>query len=427
MPLRNSSPARESQVITRRDALKVLGISASTLTLGGYQASAQGFTKNETMNIGLIGCGGRMRGALLKGLQPIPGVNIVAVCDVYDDFLRSAHASVGGRNRDVFQTTRHEELLARKDIDAVMIATPDHWHAPITIDSVEAGKHVYVEKPVTHKLEEGDRLIKAVRNSGKTVQVGAQQRTMPHLTVLKQRLDSGEIDIGKLTRVHMQWCRNTGPFRGDPQYKITEDQVDWKRFLGNAPKQPFNALRMRNWRWIWDFGNGPLGDLMVHWLDAANWLLNLPMPSQVVMSGGKYHRKGSMETPDITNCIMEFPDLDLQMDYVSSWSNNYLKACTIIMGTEATIYFDRNRYEVIPQRGGNEPLAPVSESMIASDGPKGTDHASGFNAETFHLSDWLEAIREGRDPLDTVEAGVQAAAVCHYGNISYKEKRFVQI
>ena len=412
--------------MTRREAMKVLGLGATGLTLGSHHAAAQSFAKNDTMQFGLIGCGGRMR-RLIEGLGKNPRTRIVSVCDVYDDFLNSTHVLVGGRNRDIQKTTRHEEVLARKDIDAVIIATPDHWHAPITIDAVEAGKHVYVEKPVTHKLEEGHQLIEAVKRSGKKVQVGVQQRTMPHLVVLKQKLDSGEIDPGKVTRVHMQWCRNTGPFRGDPKYKITEDQVDWKRFLGNAPDQPFDPLRMRNWRWIWDFGNGPLGDLMVHWLDATNWLLDLPMPSQVVMSGGKYHRKGSMETPDITNCIMEYPELDLQMDYVSSWSNNYMRACTVIMGTDATIYFDRNRYEVIPQRGSADPVAAVSESMVASSGPRGADHAADFDAQEFHIADWLEAIKDDRQPVDHIEAGVQAAAICQYGNLSYREKRFVQI
>ena len=412
--------------MNRREAMKLLGIGTAGATLGGYQSSAQSYAKNETMNFGLIGCGGRMR-RLVEGLGKIKGTRIVSVCDVYDDFLNSTHVLVGGRDRDIQKTTRHEEVLARKDIDAVIIATPDHWHAPITIDAVEAGKHVYVEKPVTHKLEEGQVLIDAVKRSGMKVQVGAQQRTMPHLMVLKKKLDSGEIDPGKVTRVHMQWCRNTGPFRGDPTYKIREDQVDWKRFLGNAPDQPFDALRMRNWRWIWDFGNGPLGDLMVHWLDATNWLLDLPMPSQVVMSGGKYHRKGSMETPDITNCIMEYPELDLQMDYVSSWSNNYLKACTVIMGTEASIYFDRNLYQVIPQRPNNEPLAEVSESMVASSGPLGADHAADFDAQQFHIADWLDAIKNDGQPVDHIEAGVQAASICQYGNLSYREKRFVQV
>ncbi len=418
----NSSP----ESMTRRDAMKLLGIGASSITLGGYQASAQGYSKNETINIGLIGCGGRMR-SLHRGLKPIPGVNIVSVCDVYDDFLNSIHVLVGGRDREVQKTGYYEEVLGRKDIDAVIVATTDHWHVPITIDAVEARKDVYVEKPVTHKLEEGPILIEAVRRSGRKVQVGAQQRTMPHLKVLKQKLDSGEIDPGKVTRIHMQWCRNLGPWQGDPQYKITENQVNWGRFLGNAPDQPFNALRMRNWRWIWDFGNGPLGDLMVHWLDATNWLLNLPQISQAIMSGGKYHRKGSMETPDITNCVMEIPELDMQLDYTNSFNNNYMKACTVIMGTDASIYYDRGRYEVLPQGRGRDPVPAPSEVGIGSKGSRGADFFYDYNGETLHISDWLTAIREDRDPVDNVEAGVQAAAAAHYGNISYREKRFVTV
>ncbi len=418
-------PQNQAQSMNRRDAMKLLGFGAAGLALGGYSASAQGFPQNETINLGLIGCGGRMR-SLIKGLAPIPGVRIVAVCDVYDDFLRSTHVSVGGRDREVYQTRNYRKILERKDIDAVIVATPDHWHTPITIDAIEAGKDVYVEKPVTHKLEEGPRLIEAKRRTGRVIQVGAQQRNMPHLVVLKQKLQSGEIKLGNISRIHMQWCRNTMPYH-EPKFRISEDQVDWKQFLGNAPEQPFDPFRMRQWRWIWDFGNGPLGDLMVHWLDATNWLLDLPLPSQVVMSGGRYGKKGSMETPDITNCVMEYPGLDMQMAYVSSWSNNLNKASVSIMGTDATLYFDRGRYEVTPQRPNPEPLAPVSESMISGKGPIGADFYPDYHGAMLHLSDWLAAIREGRDPADNVEAAVQAAAVCHYGNASYREKRFVTV
>ncbi len=417
---------RPTHQMTRREAMKLLGIGIAGTTLGGYRGAAQGFAKNERFTIGLIGCGGRMRGKLVQGLQKIPGVDIVAVCDVYEDFLRSAHATVGGRDRDVAQFRDHRALLDRKDIDAVVVATPDHWHTPITIDAIEAGKDVYVEKPVTHKLEEGPRLVEAQKRTGRVVQVGAQQRSMPHLVVLKQKLDTGEIDLGKITRVHMQWCRNVGPYKV-PNYRISESQVNWERFLGNAPKQKFDAFRMRQWRWIWDFGNGPLGDLMVHWLDVTNWLLDLPMPSQVVMSGGKYERKGPMETPDITNCIMEYPELDLQMNYVSSWSNNLHKASVSVMGSDATLYFDRGRYEVTPQRPNSEPIAPVSDSMISSEGPVGADFYSDYDGAALHLGDWLSAIREGRDPVDPVSEGVKAAAVCHAGNTSYREQRFVRL
>ncbi len=417
-------PARS---LTRRDAMRLLGIGAAGFALGGYRAQAAGYPANETLNVGLIGCGGRMRGRLMPALREIPGVRIVAVCDVYDAFANSAHVQAGGRERDVLKTRHHEDVLARKDVDAVIIATPDHWHAPITIEAMQAGKDVFVEKPLTHKLEEGARLLEAQRRTGRIVQVGAQQRTMPHLVVLKQKLDSGEIRLGKVNRIHMQWCRNPGPYPGDPTFRITEGEVDWRRFLGNSPRRPFDPLRLRDWRWFWDYGCGPLGDLMVHWLDTVNWLFDLPMPRSVVASGGIYHRKGRTETPDLATCLMEYPDLELQMGFVSSWSNNFQKACTIVMGREATLYFDRGRYEVVPQGRNEDPVAEPSDSFVASEGERGADFFNGYDGEALHLGDWMAAIRERREPADPISAGVQAAAVCHHGNLSYRRRRFIQL
>ena len=138
------------------------------------------------------------------------------------------------------------------------------------------------------------------------------------------------------------------------------------------------------------------------------------------MSGGQYERKGDMETPDVTNCIMEYPELDLQMNYVSSWSNNLHKASISIMGTDATIYFDRGRYEVTLQQPNNEPIAPVSDSMISRIGFVGADFFDEFDGAALHIRYWVSAIREGRQPRDHVEAGVQTAAVFQYGNQSYR-------
>ncbi|MEM0897229.1 MAG: Gfo/Idh/MocA family oxidoreductase [Verrucomicrobiota bacterium] len=413
--------------LPRRKFLAATAKSASAVVLGGYAATAKGFPQNETITLGLIGCGGRMRGRLLNGLKLLDGVEVAAVCDVYEYHRSSAHVLVGGREREVFQTKQYEEVLARKDIDAVMIATPDHWHAPMTIAAMETGKDVYVEKPLIHKLEEGARLIDAKKRTGRVVQVGAQQRSMPHFTDLKRKLQSGEIDIGKITRIHMQWCRNNGPYH-KPTYKIDPAIVDWPRFLGNAPEQPFDAFRFRNWRWFWDFGNGALCDLMVHWLDVTNWLLDLPMPDRVVASGGNYSGRDDWEAPDTVNCVMEYEKLGLQLDFECSWATNVRKACTEIMGTDATIYFDRGRYEVTPQQKNALPIAEISHSMIAGEEPlRGLDFYTGYNGEALHIGDWLRAIREGRDPVDPIEAGILAAAPCIHGNVSYRERRMVEI
>ncbi|MCF7848225.1 MAG: Gfo/Idh/MocA family oxidoreductase [Kiritimatiellales bacterium] len=403
--------------------------SMAVLAAGGYSATAKGYAKNETISLGVIGTGGRMRKTLMQALKEIPGVQVNGVCDVYDDFRRSAHVMVGGRERKVFETADHRALLDRKDIDAVMIATPDHWHTPITIDACEAGKDVYCEKPLTHKLEEGPRVIEAVRRTKRVVQVGAQQRTMPHLVELRRRIKTGEIDLGPVHRVHMQWNRNHTPY-SKPNYRIKPEQVDWQRFLGNAPQQPFDPFRMRNWRWMWDFGNGPLSDLMVHWLDATNWLLDLPMPRRIASIGGNYTTAGTWETPDTIITTSEYPDRQLLADFECTFSNNHEDGSMRIMGERATVYIDRARFEITPQhpqRKSKSKAESKMESMVVSEGKRGQGNYAGYNAAALHIAEWLQAARERRDPSDYVETAVQACNVCHYGNASYREKRMIEI
>ncbi len=408
--------------LNRRDALALLGLSTLSLAL---PTSAMGFTVNETLRIGLIGCGGRMNGALLKGLYLNPNIEVVAVCDVDDAALVDVQKVLAQHDCKPIVTKDHHALLERSDIDAVMVATPDHWHVPITIDALQAGKHVYVEKPVSHNIEEGQQLIDVKRQHPDiAVQVGAQQRNMPHIQVLKQKLVSGEINPGPIHRVHMQWHRNQHGFR----YVIPKTDpagVDWKRFLGNAPMQPFDAYKMNNWRWFWDFGNGMLGDLMVHWMDATNYLLDLPLPQTVVAMGGNYIAGDKQEAPDVMQAMMDYPDEKLQADFSYSISNNDRKACTIIMGQDATIYFDRGRYEVIEQKNNNQNEGTILDSMIAGQGPKGMDFYHDYNGEALHIADWLAAIKDRRQPLDNVEEAVKAANVAHYGNLSFKQHRIM--
>ncbi|MCF7848223.1 MAG: Gfo/Idh/MocA family oxidoreductase, partial [Kiritimatiellales bacterium] len=304
----------------RRSFLPSSAVAA--LATGGYAATAKGYAKNETISLGLIGAGNRGRNVLLQAVKQLPGVQVNAVCDVYDEHRNSAHVMAGGREREVFQTVDHRALLARKDIDAVIIATPDHWHVPICIDACEAGKDAYVEKPLIHKLAEGQQIIDAVRRNKRVVQVGAQQRSMPHFIELRRRIKTGELDIGPIHRIHMQWNNNHTPY-STPPYKVKPEQVDWQRFLGNAPQQPFDPLRMFKWRFRWDFGNGLLGDFMIHWLDSINWLFDLPMPGRIASIGGHYTTQGDWEAPDTIKTTYEYPELDLLADFESTYTNNH--------------------------------------------------------------------------------------------------------
>lgn len=411
-----------SHSITRRNALQTLGLGAAALT--SAQTATRAVAANDIVSVGLIGCGGRMRGALLPPIAKNPALRIDAVCDVYSAFLRSAHVQAGGQDRDILMTADYRHVLDRKDIDVVVVATPDHWHTPITIAACEAGKHVYVEKPATHDLSEGAKLVEAVRRTGRKVQVGAQQRTMPHLVELRRQMRAGEAELGPVHRVHMQWNRNHTPY-SKVVPKIGLDEVDWKMFLGNAPAQPFDPWRMRNWRWMWDFGNGPLADLMVHWLDCTNWLLDLPMPKRIVALGGNYSTLGAWETPDTIQAVFEYPERNLQLDFVATFCNDHEDGSMRIFGEHATVYIDRARYEITSQ--GNRYKKGKYEEMVISEGPRGMGDYSDYDAAGLHIQDWLDAIRDDRQPVDNVEEAVKPADVCHYGNIAYREKRLVEI
>src|SRR5262249_3519018 len=192
----------------------------------------------------------------------------------------------------------------RKDLQAVLIGTPDHWHVPLTIEAVEAGKDVYVEKPLTHEMGEGRKVIEAVKKSRRIVQGGTQQRSMPHIQKAKGLVAAGR--LGTLSRIRLSWNRNADRAR---RFKGTVDPktVDWKTFLGGAPKQPFDDYRFRNWRWFWDFGGGIFTDLMVHWIDVAHWFLGLDHPETAQSIGQHFMSKDVWETPDSVQTLLTYP------------------------------------------------------------------------------------------------------------------------
>ncbi|MBI2823196.1 MAG: Gfo/Idh/MocA family oxidoreductase [Planctomycetia bacterium] len=381
-----------------------LGAAAAAVT-AGYTATARGFAANETITVGLIGTGGRCR-HLLQALLRVPGVKVNAVCDVWDVHLDMARKAVGG---DPFSTKDHRAILDRKDVDAVLVATPDHWHVPITIDACAAGKDVYVEKPLTHELSEGQAAIDAQNKHGRIVQVGMQQRSMPQFQQAFDIVRSGQ--LGKIHKVHLTWNRNT-PRGQDRHPDVAPNSVDWKRFLGNAPDQPFDAYRFRNWRWFWDFGGGILTDLMVHFLDVANWYLELDHPDMACSIGDQFRSAGLWQTPDTVQTLLHYPEKGAQVYYEGTFINARNAAMLEFMGTDATLYLDRGRYEVIPER--NSKVKP--SELVLSDGPRGADFYLNPDGELLHLTNWIECVRSRQKPNAPAEAGVIAVKGAHLGN-----------
>ena len=329
---------------TRRSFLVSAGTAAAATVAGSV---ATGFPANETVNVGVVGSGGRAR-TLMKSFPQLEKVRVVTVCDVWAAALGEAKKLAGPQAT----TTKHyPDVFVDKAVHAVLIGAPDHWHVPLTVAAVAAGKDVYVEKPLTHTLSEGRAVIDAVAKAKRVVQVGTQQRSMPHIIKARDMVQAGA--IGQVVKVTMSWNRNANRVNRFP-LGVDPKAVDWKAFLGNAPDQPFDEYRMRNWRWFWDFGGGIFTDLMVHWVDVAHFVLGLDAPEKAVSAGEFVSAKGVWETPDSVQTLMSYPG-GVQMHFEGTFSNARYGARIEFMGTEATLYADRGRIELIPERGKKVP------------------------------------------------------------------------
>jgi len=333
---------------------------------------------------------------------------MAALCDVYDGHLEQA-----GKLADpkAFTTKHYPELLSRKDIDAVLIASPDHWHVPMTIDACAAGKDVYVEKPLTHNLTEGKAVIDAQNQHQRIVQVGTQQRSMPQFQKARDIVRSGQ--LGDIHKVHLTWNRNTDRARKGPQ-GVDPKKVDWKAFLGNAPEQPFDEYRFRHWRWFWDFGNGILTDLMVHFIDVVHWYFDLDHPLYATTVGDNYTSKGIWQTPDTIQTLLVYPN-NMQVYFEGTFCNARNGAMLEFMGSNATLYLDRGRYEIHPERNRGK-----YEEWVLGTGKRGADFYDNPDGELLHLTNWIECIKSRKRPNAPAEAGVSAASAAHLGNQAFR-------
>ena len=401
-----------SNRLERRDFLETLGATAAGVLTAGYTATAKGFAANETINVGCIGTGGRCR-RLMESLRTIPGVKIVAVCDVWDTALEAGKKLA---EPNAFSTKDYRAVLDRKDIDAVLIGSPDHWHVPLTIDACAAGKDVYVEKPLTHDLSEGTAVIDAQNKHRRIVQVGTQQRSMPHIQKANEIIKSGQ--LGDVVKVHLTWNRNSAR-SNRPKDSIDPKSVDWKKFLGNAKDQPFDEYRMRQWRWFWDFGGGIFTDLMVHWIDVVHWILELDHPQSATSVGDFFMAKDLWETPDTVQTLLRYQpkgDRIVQAYFEGTFSNARNGAMVEFMGTEGTLYIDRGGYVITPDR--NKKLKP--SELILGEGPRGADFYNLPDGETLHLANWIECIRSRKKPNAPAEAGVSSASAAHMANLALR-------
>jgi predicted dehydrogenase len=380
----------------RRDFLKAAaGITAlsQTRVLGA----------NETIRVGGIGTGGR-GSYILDLVRKSGGARIVALCDVYSPRLEAAQLKLAP---DARLYSDYKELLAASDIDAVVIGSPDHWHATMVMDAVRAGKDVYCEKPVTHTIEEGDLLIKTVVDSGKIVQVGYQQRSWDHFKLAKEIIDSGR--LGHISLILTSWYQDYLS-RANVMPEIERDKLDWRKFLGNAPEQPFDPIRFSRWRWFWDFGGGHLTDLYSHLGDVVQWYMNAYTPKAVQTMGSR-DALPMFQCPETINAAYEYSGFNVV--YNGTLVGSLEGAHIIFRGSHAMMSLTRDGFtvyqeHVIPGEKTNYPDPTITVRSTADGTPA-------------HVKNFLDCVRDRKQPNAAIQTSVAAARAAHLGNLAYRK------
>lgn len=347
---------------------------------------------NEKIRGGLIGAGGR--GRLLTSEFKEIGVEMAAVCDVYEPNLQAGLkvASTGARPYD-----NYKRLLEDKSIDVVVVATPDHWHAQMTIDAVEAGKDVYVEKPMAHTIEEGFRMIDAVRRTKRIVQIGTQRRSAPMFIEAKGIIDSGA--LGEIRLVNSWWLNHQASLS---QRKL-EGKLDWEQWLGPAPKRPLDPLRFFNWYYFWDYSGGLMVGQMAHIADCINWFMNSMYPLAVTCAGGMVNLPGA-EVPATTTTAIEYPENYLAvftLGYKAMRYHTYNDQMKQFHGNKARLDVGREAYALYPESREIE-MKPSKEVKLPG----------SFAAATrAHIRNFLDCVRSRKEPNAPLEKGQGANIV----------------
>jgi predicted dehydrogenase len=360
---------------------------------------------NDRLGLGVIGCGERGRGDMRLFLKQT-GVQVVAVCDIYGEMIDRAQQMAPGAQA----FTDHRKLLELKEVDIVLIATPDHWHAQTTMDALNAGKDVYVEKPLTLKIEEGPEIVKAARVNERICQVGMQQRSGPHyIQAKKEYIDTGR--LGKITLARTWWHGNVYHLRRAPErLRQKPSNLDWARFLGPVKWRDWDPQQYWNWRAYLDFGGGQITDLFTHWVDVVHMFLGQDIPVSAVAAGGVYVYKDGRTAPDTINVLLEYPN-DLTVTFEATLAPGLRGAAVEFVGTEGRLWIDRSRFEFQSAAKGAQPV------VVKAPNPDMTAD---------HIANFLECVRTRKLPNGDVLIGHRSAQASHLGNIAYLQKRRIR-
>jgi predicted dehydrogenase len=436
---------------SRREFLKTLGV-ASLAAAGARRVLAEESAGCSTpaegarrVGLATIGIGGQGTGDTKAALK-VPGVELVGVSDVYDGRLLRA--------REVFcdklVTARdHRELLSRSDVDAVIVATPDHWHARIAIEAMDAGKDVYVEKPMVHSLEEGRALVEAQKRTGRLCQVGSQRVSSLVYHKAKELLAAGA--IGPLNLVEAWWVRNSAI--GAWQYTIPADAtpqtVDWDRFLGSAPRRLFEPIRLFRWRNYSDYGTGVAGDLFVHLFSGLHFITGATGPTRVMATGGLRYWKDGRDAADVLLGLFDYPKTERHPEFTLSLKVDFADGAGEsegfrFVGPDGVMSIGWNGVSVAKQAPeaqpgytiGTFPKAaqdsfldeyrrkyPESKRELRAVSEERFEPPRGYSDHEAHLASFIDAVRTRKPVVEDAVFGFRAAGPALLCNQSQQERR----
>ncbi len=417
----------ENHSFNRRNFLK--GASASLLLSSFGTYGFEYFSQESPKRVGLIGTGWYGTSDLFKLIQ-VANVEVIALCDVDSNFLNEAAQLVSERQKSGKKPklySDYRKMLAKKDLDIVLIGTPDHWHALQCIEALKAGAHVYVQKPISVDVMEGEAMVAAARKYNRVVQVGTQRKSTPHLIDLKnQVVDKGL--LGKVGHVEM-CCYYHMRANGNPPEQPVPDFLDYEMWTGPAPLRPYDGIPHRRWwRTFREYGNGIVGDMCVHMLDTVRWMLDLGWPKEISSQGGIYVQKeGKSNISDTQTAVFQYDDLNCVWQH-RSWGNpadpEYPWAFTIY-GDKGVVKGSTMKADFIPY-GDGEPIhfdvlyekEKYPEDLVEKD-----NELNAAPATRRHMIDFLEAIKNNTRPVADIEEGHISTASCILANLSMDLER----
>jgi len=408
--------------MNRRDFLKAGAAGVATSMLGGYVAGA---ADQKKYRVGLIGCGWYGKSDLCRLIQVSP-VEVVSLCDPDQHMLAGAADLIASRQLNKKKPRLYgdyKKMLGEKDLDMVLIGTPDHWHPLIMIDAVNSGLNVYVQKPISRDVMEGEAMVAAARKNNRVVQVGTQRKSTPHLIQAKKEIiESGK--LGKISHVDI-CCYIHMRANGNPPLSKPPEWFDYETWTGPAPLRPYDTIpHKRWWRTFTEYGNGIVGDMCVHMLDTVRWMLKLGYPQRVSSRGGIYVQKeGKSNISDTQTALFEYPELNVVWNHRTwgqpadpdyGWS-------AIFYGEKGMLKASTMRADFIPEGRGEKPIhfeCVYEREKYPEDVTEPDIELNAAPATRLHMKDWLAAIENGGRPVADIEEGHTSTASCILANIS---------